>query len=93
MEKDIHYVHVQTERLLGLAREKRASIWLNAMPLRRHNFDLTKSGFRDGLAPRYGWDPVQMPSLCACHCCICRRSSERRRNTDIMNLAIAMQYF
>ena len=32
------------------------------MPLKRHHFDLTQSEFRDGIALRYGWDP-----LCACN--------------------------
>ena len=37
------------------------------MPLKQYHFDLTKSEFRDGIALRYGWDPVKMPSLCACN--------------------------
>ena len=36
------------------------------MPLKRYHFDLTKSEFRGCIALRYGWDPVKMPSLCAC---------------------------
>ena len=52
---------------LDLASEKGASGWLNAMPLKRYHFDLTKSEFRDGSALRCGWEPVTMPSLCACN--------------------------
>ena len=37
------------------------------MPLKRYHFDLTKSEFPDGIFLRYGWDPVNMPSLCACN--------------------------
>ena len=48
-----------------LASEKGASSWLKAMPLKRYHFGLTKSEFRDGVSLRYGWDPVNMPSLCA----------------------------
>ena len=51
---------------ISLAKEKGASCWLNAMPLKRYNFDLTKSEFRDGIALRYGWDPVKLPSFCEC---------------------------
>ena len=34
--------------------------------MKLYHFDLTKSKFRDGNAIRYGWDPVQKTSLCAC---------------------------
>ena len=52
-------------RSLYLASEKGALRWLNAMPLKRYQFDLTKREFRNGIALRYGWDPVEMPALCA----------------------------
>ena len=55
-----------TAYALDLAMEKGASCWLNALPLKKYNFDLTKSEFRDGIALRYGWDPVKMPATCAC---------------------------
>ena len=51
---------------LNLAREKAASCWLNALPLKRYHFGLTKGAFRDGISLRYGWDPVKLPSRCAC---------------------------
>ena len=51
---------------LGLASEKVASSWLNAMPLKRFHFELTKSEFLDGITLPCDWDPVKMPSLCAC---------------------------
>ena len=35
--------------------------------MKHYHFDLTKSAFRDCIAFRYGWDPVTMPSLCACN--------------------------
>ena len=54
-------------RPLDSASEKSTSSWLNAMPMKRYHFDLTKSEFRDGIALRYGWVPVKMPSLCACN--------------------------
>ena len=52
---------------IKLAKEKGASCWLNALPLKKDHFDLTKSEFRDGIALRYGWEPVKLPSNCACN--------------------------
>ena len=49
---------------LNLAMEKGAPCWLNALPLKRYHFDLTKGEFRDGMALRYGWDPVKLPPRC-----------------------------
>ena len=54
-------------RSLDLGSEKGELSWLNAMPLKLYHFGLTKSEFRDGIALRYGWDPVKMPLLCACN--------------------------
>ena len=53
-------------RSLDLSSEKGGSSWSNAMPLKRYHFDLMKTEYRDGIALRYGWEPVKMPSLCAC---------------------------
>ena len=36
------------------------------MALKRYHVDLIKTEFCDGIALRYGWDQVKMPSLCAC---------------------------
>ena len=52
-------------RSFDLASEKVVSNWLNAMTSKRYYFLLTKSEFRDGIAVRFGWDPVKMPSLWA----------------------------
>ena len=49
-----------------LAQEKGASSWLNVLPIKEHGFHLHKSDFRDALALRYGWTPVDLPSHCAC---------------------------
>ena len=51
---------------LQLASEKGASSWLNALPLKRYGFTLTKTEFRDGLAIRYGWEPKNIPASCRC---------------------------
>ena len=41
---------------IQLAPEKGAPSWLNALPLSKHGFDLTKTEFRDGIALRYNWE-------------------------------------
>ena len=51
---------------LDLSIEKGASSWLNTLPLKRYHFDLTKTECRDGLALRYGWEPLKTPALCPC---------------------------
>ena len=51
---------------LDLSIEKGASSWLNTLPLKRYHFDLSKTEFRDGLALRYGWEPLKTPSICPC---------------------------
>ena len=47
---------------LNLIMEKGISFWLNALPLKKYYFDLSKLDFRDSIALRYGWDPVKMPA-------------------------------
>ena len=51
---------------LDLAMEKEGSCWLNAPPMKRYHFNLTKGEFREEIALRYGWDPVKLPSTCEC---------------------------
>ena len=46
------------------ASEKRASSWLNALPLSKHGFDLTKTEFCDGIALRYTWEAKNTPAIC-----------------------------
>ena len=46
--------------------EKGASSWLAALPLKQHDFTLTKSEFRNGHALRYGWEPKNLPAECPC---------------------------
>ena len=49
---------------LDLAKEKGASCWLNAVPLKRYQFDLTMGEFTDRIALRYECDSVKLPSTC-----------------------------
>ena len=49
-----------------LAMEKGTSCWLNAFPVKRYHFDLTKEQFRDWIALSFRWHPVKLPSRCEC---------------------------
>ena len=51
---------------ITLTEEKGASSWLNVLPIQEHGFALHKSDFRDALALRYGWIPIDLPSHCTC---------------------------
>ena len=54
------------QRCMELAKEKGTSSWLEALPVREHEFNLSKSEFRDGLCLRYGWVPARLPETCVC---------------------------
>ena len=51
---------------LNLASEKGSTSSLNALPLEKYGFHLTKGEFRDGLCFRYSWEPKNTPSVCPC---------------------------
>ena len=51
---------------MDLSREKGASTWLSVLPLEEYGLVLHKGAFRDALALRYGWSPVNAPLNCAC---------------------------
>ena len=51
---------------MDLSQEKGASTWLSVLPLEEYGFALHKGAFRDALALRYGWSPVNAPLNCAC---------------------------
>ena len=51
---------------VDLAMDDGASSWLSARPLQEHGFALHKGAFRDAIALRYGWEPTNLPSHCAC---------------------------
>uniref|UniRef100_A0A1X7TIY1 Uncharacterized protein n=2 Tax=Amphimedon queenslandica TaxID=400682 RepID=A0A1X7TIY1_AMPQE len=54
------------QRLLDVACERGASVWLSALPLSDHGFDLNKGSFRDSICIRYGWQLQDLPSSCVC---------------------------
>ena len=51
---------------MKLAKDKGASSWLSTLPIQEHGFSSHKSDFRDALALRYCWMPMELPSPCAC---------------------------
>ena len=53
-------------RAMDCALEKGASRWLTALPLEEFNLTLHKGAFRDAIALRYGWQPINVPSKCTC---------------------------
>ena len=53
-------------RAMDCALEKGASSWLTALPLEEFNLTLHKGAFRDAIALRYSWQPINVPSKCAC---------------------------
>lgn len=54
------------QRAMDLAQEKGASSWLTSLPIGEFGFSLHKSAFRDAIALRYGWTPLNIPTHCAC---------------------------
>ena len=54
------------KRAMELGSEKGASSWLIALPIEELGFALHKGDFRDALCLRYGWQPSNLPSKCAC---------------------------
>ena len=54
------------KRHLEQAREKGASVWLTALPIKRLNFVLNKQDFQDSIRLRYGWEIEGTPTICAC---------------------------
>lgn len=51
---------------VACAKDLGASSWLAARPIESHGFALHKGAFRDALALRYGWEPINLPAVCAC---------------------------
>jgi hypothetical protein len=54
-----------TQRAFKRAAEHNTSAWLTAAPAVSHGLALTAHEFRDGLALRYGWEPVETEASCA----------------------------
>lgn len=54
------------QRAVELAQEPGVSTWLTARPVKTHGFALHKSAFRDAVALRYGFEPLNLPTNCVC---------------------------
>ena len=52
--------------MMTIAKERGASSWLSGRPVEEHGFVLHKAAFRDAIALQYGWDPLDLPTDCAC---------------------------
>ena len=50
---------------MNLAQGKGASSWLTSLPIEEFGFSLHKGAFRDTLALRYGWSPLNVRVHCA----------------------------
>ena len=66
-------------KMLELASEKGASIWLTTLPLKEYGFRLNKQQFVDAICLRYNLRLFDVPKKCACgedysvnHCLTCR---------------------
>ncbi len=55
-----------TKKTLEAAREKGASSWLTALPVKSLGFVLNKQEFRDALSLRYNWKISDIPKFCGC---------------------------
>jgi hypothetical protein len=66
MEAIYQKLNIEMQRAVLVAQEKSASVFLTALPLKRHNFDLSKTEFTDTLLMRYRWPLPNLPSICPC---------------------------
>ncbi len=55
-----------TKRSIEAAKEKGASAWLTALPLKRMGYILNKQEFRDAICLRYNWYIHDIPKYCGC---------------------------
>ena len=59
-------VSPEDRKVLELAGENEVSSWHTAFPIALFGFVLHKRAFTDALALRYGWQPNNLPTHCAC---------------------------
>ena len=68
------------KRLLSCAKEKGASSWLSALPIRKFGYSINKQEFKDAVNLRYGWKIADLPAFCGCgsrngidHTLVCKK--------------------
>ena len=68
MELDDILVQVDplTARSIQTAKQKGASAWLVALPIKKLGYVLNKQEFRDDLCLRYNWHVPDIPKFCGC---------------------------
>ena len=79
-------------------RDKRASSWLNALPVAEQKFSLNKEEFRDALRLRYNMPLSNLPSYCCCgeqfsieHALSCKKGGFiSKRHDKIRNLLVSL---
>ena len=54
----------KTKLTKNIASQKGASNWLSVLTLKKNNFSLNRSEFKDGLHLRYRWEPANTPHTC-----------------------------
>ena len=54
------------KKLVECAKERGASSWLSALPLKKLGYTLNKQEFRDAIHLRYGWKIPETPNHCGC---------------------------
>ncbi len=62
----LEHVHPLTKKYIEATREKGASSWLTALPIKSLGFVLNKQEFRDALCLRYNWLISDIPKFCGC---------------------------
>ena len=85
-------------RLTQQARDKGASSWLNAIPLKDQGLTLNKQEFRDSLRLRYNLPLQDLPSTCACgelfnvsHALSCKKGGfVAQRHDGVRNLLTSL---
>ena len=87
----------KTLRQVNQARDKGASLWLNAIPYEQHGFNLNKQEFRDSIRLRYDMRLKDLPQKCACdevfsveHALSCKKGGfVAQRHDNVKNMLVA----
>ena len=82
------------ERSLQLATGKRASIWLNTLPIKKVGYSINKQEFQDAIALRYNFKIKGMSANCTCgksnlinHALVCKLGGYTiMRHNEVRNL-------